>query len=238
MVALGSSADAQDLSAGKSPSQLFATDCSACHKSAQGLARGKDASSLASFLREHYTTKPQNAGALAGYLASVGGRAVDAPRQRPATATPPERTAVPASPDATTAARPRTVLPAGEGAAATRANPPAKPMTRAERMKLYSTSGDVSHPDDRPDAARQSEAPAARLNAYATSGGDVDAVGRDAAASSTGEPRERRVRAPESPAPVPEAPAVTAPDAPSLPSAAGPAPSSATPSSQPSEESR
>ncbi|MGC2774663.1 MAG: hypothetical protein WA418_03395, partial [Bradyrhizobium sp.] len=55
-MALGSSAGAQDFSVGKTPAQLFATDCAACHKTAQGLARGKDASSLASFLREHYTT--------------------------------------------------------------------------------------------------------------------------------------------------------------------------------------
>src|SRR3990170_8194933 len=79
---------AQDYSAGKTPAQLFASDCSGCHKSPQGLARGNGQSSLASFLREHYTTKPATAGALAAYLAgfpaSGGGDA--RARQTPAAA--------------------------------------------------------------------------------------------------------------------------------------------------------
>src|SRR5215467_4417841 len=59
---------AQDFSAGKTAAQLFASDCSACHKSPGGLAKGQSASSLTSFLRGHYTTKPESAAALAAYL--------------------------------------------------------------------------------------------------------------------------------------------------------------------------
>jgi len=71
----GGPALAQDFTQGKSPAQLFAGDCAACHKSPQGLAKG-DARSIAGFLREHYTTKPEMADALAAYLlASGGGRA-------------------------------------------------------------------------------------------------------------------------------------------------------------------
>ena len=44
---------AQDYSAGKTPTQLFASHCSACHKSPGGLAKGRDARSLTSFLKEH-----------------------------------------------------------------------------------------------------------------------------------------------------------------------------------------
>ncbi len=66
-------ANAQDYSAGKTPAQLFASDCSACHKSPQGLAKGSDTRSLANFLREHYTTKPESAGALAAFVAGAGG---------------------------------------------------------------------------------------------------------------------------------------------------------------------
>jgi hypothetical protein len=62
---------AQDFTEGKSPAQLFAGDCAACHKSPQGLAKS-DARSVASFLREHYTTKPEMADALAAYLLSSG----------------------------------------------------------------------------------------------------------------------------------------------------------------------
>ncbi len=62
----------QDFSAGKTAAQLFGSDCSACHKSPAGLAKGQSVSSLTSFLREHYTTKSESAAALAAYLASAG----------------------------------------------------------------------------------------------------------------------------------------------------------------------
>ncbi|MBO0759142.1 MAG: hypothetical protein J2P54_25150, partial [Bradyrhizobiaceae bacterium] len=62
---------AQDFTEGKSPAQLFAGDCAACHKSPQGLAKS-DARAVASFLREHYTTKPEMADALAAYLLASG----------------------------------------------------------------------------------------------------------------------------------------------------------------------
>jgi hypothetical protein len=82
-----------DYSAGKTPAQLFTTDCASCHKSPQGLARGKDQSALASFLRAHYTTKPATAGALAAYLSSVGAGSARAPaaERRPARAEPVEQ---------------------------------------------------------------------------------------------------------------------------------------------------
>jgi hypothetical protein len=60
-----------DYSAGKSAPQLFGSDCSACHQSPQGLAKGRDASALSSFLREHYTTGGASAGLLANYLAGL-----------------------------------------------------------------------------------------------------------------------------------------------------------------------
>jgi hypothetical protein len=63
---------AQDFSAGKTAAQLFASDCSACHKSPAGLAKGQSVSSLTSFLREHYTTKAESAAALAAYLTTAG----------------------------------------------------------------------------------------------------------------------------------------------------------------------
>jgi hypothetical protein len=70
-----------DYSAGKSPAQLFAGDCSTCHKSPRGLAKGQDSRSLSDFLREHYTTRPENASALAAYLLGNPGPAVE-PRQQ------------------------------------------------------------------------------------------------------------------------------------------------------------
>ncbi|MGB7836397.1 MAG: hypothetical protein WBL84_29780, partial [Xanthobacteraceae bacterium] len=72
VVALPGLALAQiDFSARKSPEQLFASDCSACHPLPQGLGRGRDARSLTGFLHEHYTTKAQYAAVIANYLLRV-----------------------------------------------------------------------------------------------------------------------------------------------------------------------
>jgi hypothetical protein len=79
--ALTTGAVAQEsLDKGKSAAQLFASDCSPCHKSPQGLARSGGLFGLDGFLREHYTASRESASAIASYLkamdtASTGGRA-------------------------------------------------------------------------------------------------------------------------------------------------------------------
>jgi hypothetical protein len=65
-------AQAENLDAGKSPSQLFAGTCSECHKSAHGLLKKVPAGSLPGFLREHYTTSGQVAAVLSAYLIANG----------------------------------------------------------------------------------------------------------------------------------------------------------------------
>jgi len=65
-------AQATNLEAGKSPSQIFAGTCNACHKSPRGLLKTVPAGSLATFLRQHYTTSPEMAGVLASFLISNG----------------------------------------------------------------------------------------------------------------------------------------------------------------------
>jgi hypothetical protein len=73
-----------DLNEGKSPAELFQAGCSVCHQSATGLAKGRREGELANFLRQHYTSSVQHAGALAGYLTSGGrgGPAVAAPSRQ------------------------------------------------------------------------------------------------------------------------------------------------------------
>ena len=66
------SGHAQNLEAGKSPSQIFAGACAACHKSPRGLLKSVPAGSLPSFLRQHYTTSSDMAGVLSSYLISNG----------------------------------------------------------------------------------------------------------------------------------------------------------------------
>jgi hypothetical protein len=65
-------AQATNLEAGKSPSQIFAGTCTACHKSPRGLLKSVPASSLPGFLRQHYTTSSDMASVLSSYLVSNG----------------------------------------------------------------------------------------------------------------------------------------------------------------------
>jgi len=65
-------AQATNLEAGKSPSQIFGGTCTACHKSPRGLLKSVPAGSLPSFLRQHYTTSPEMAGVLSSFLISNG----------------------------------------------------------------------------------------------------------------------------------------------------------------------
>jgi hypothetical protein len=69
----GTAATAQDLTAGKTPAQLFHSDCAECHRSPGSVAGTRDVHELAAFLREHYTTKSETAGALAAYVSSFAG---------------------------------------------------------------------------------------------------------------------------------------------------------------------
>jgi hypothetical protein len=63
---------AQNLEAGKSPSQIFSGTCTACHKGARGLLKTVAPGSLPGFLRQHYTTSSEMASVLSAYLVSNG----------------------------------------------------------------------------------------------------------------------------------------------------------------------
>jgi hypothetical protein len=78
----GSPAHGQDLTAGKSGAELFAQNCTMCHRSARGLIKTAHAFSLNSFLRQHYTTSANSANLLAAYLRSADTGAAPAARQR------------------------------------------------------------------------------------------------------------------------------------------------------------
>jgi hypothetical protein len=66
--ALAGPAFAQNLDAGKPPSQIFSEVCASCHHSVRELKNNASAG----FLREHYTTGSDMASTMASYLASVG----------------------------------------------------------------------------------------------------------------------------------------------------------------------
>ncbi|MES2031983.1 MAG: hypothetical protein V4477_22620, partial [Pseudomonadota bacterium] len=65
-------AQAQNLEAGKSPSQIFAGGCAVCHKSPRGLLKTVAPGALPAFLRQHYTTSTDMAASMAAYVVSNG----------------------------------------------------------------------------------------------------------------------------------------------------------------------
>jgi hypothetical protein len=80
-VAADAPAQAQsNLDAGKSAAQIFADTCNACHRGPREVRP-----TSAAFLREHYTTGPREAAAMAAYLASIGSDARAVQQRRPPT---------------------------------------------------------------------------------------------------------------------------------------------------------
>ena len=76
-------AQAQDnLDAGKTPAQLYASNCAICHKSPQGLGQAGGIFGLSGFLRQHYTASRESAAAIAAYVQSIDKG--PAPTKRPA----------------------------------------------------------------------------------------------------------------------------------------------------------
>jgi len=73
LVLVAAPAGAQEsLDSGKTPAQLFASDCAICHKTPQGLAKAGGLLGLDTFLRQHYTASRESAAAIAAYLQAVG----------------------------------------------------------------------------------------------------------------------------------------------------------------------
>ena len=126
---LSPSAAQSNLDAGKSPAQIFSDTCNACHRNPREI---KPAS--AAFLREHYTTGPREAAAMAGYLASVGSDPNAVKQRRPpamgAGQTPPAEAKpgqAPAQPTATAVTPvPPAPVPNGAGAGSPASPAPAE----------------------------------------------------------------------------------------------------------------
>lgn len=85
----------ESLDKGKTPAQLFASDCAGCHKSPQGLAKSGGLLGLDSFLREHYTASRESATAIANYLKAMDSGPAGAGRASKRTAKGDEKAARP-----------------------------------------------------------------------------------------------------------------------------------------------
>jgi len=69
---IGTAGAVENLEAGKPPSAIFSSTCSLCHKSPRGLLKTVAPGSLPGFLRQHYTTSTDMAGAMSAYVLSNG----------------------------------------------------------------------------------------------------------------------------------------------------------------------
>jgi hypothetical protein len=154
-------AQAQNLEAGKSPSQIFAGTCTVCHKSPRGLLKTVPAASLQGFLRQHYTTSPEMAALLSGFLVSNGAadtRYVGAPPKEgrvPKSEARPDGS--PEQPDRSG----RRLRPASPEAARSDAGPPeaaAKPdadgLSEAPTGRRSRNAKRLARPEEAPDAGK------------------------------------------------------------------------------------
>ena len=123
---------------GKTPAQIFANDCAACHKGARGLARGRDSGTLADFLREHYTTNRDQAAALAAYVLGAGGNQSGERTQKPT----PERARAPAEEQKPSERQARRPASPEEGTRATEK----PPRPAAEEAKRQEETGPAEEP--------------------------------------------------------------------------------------------
>lgn len=117
----------ENLEAGKSPAQIFAGTCNACHKSPRGLLRTVPASSLPGFLRQHYTTSGNMASVLSAYLVANGAadtrpqkdaKSKDGTKEARAPADARQQSRLPQPGETTDPMRPDLVRPAGPTQAA------------------------------------------------------------------------------------------------------------------------
>jgi hypothetical protein len=166
------SAPAQDLTAGKTPAELFRSDCAECHRSPSSLARTHDVRGLAEFLRAHYTTKSETAGALAAY---VSGFAAGGPAAR-------TRGAGVAAPTTggyrQTGRRNRgeAEAAANEGDAGAQARPVENPGKRHRRSTSFSDDGEKRSADNDSEVPRP---PGGNLTPSASSKANARTRGRE-----------------------------------------------------------
>jgi hypothetical protein len=250
-------ARAEDLTAGKTPAQLFRSDCGACHHSPNGLVKERgNVSGLAAFLREHYTTKAESAAALAAYvsgLAPAGGGSARNGRERRRSEGDAPLTAAPAEHH-----RPAVEEPAGAAQPGVEffEPPPADdpPHRRhsgsqpdAGKRRAAHDDGDAPRPPREVATAKSNAAtrasqpqpasdPLARLRSYLSSGLNSESASAQAARTGAPKARKRRPDADETttaPRENPEAPSAADAEPRPQPAAAASAPAETAPQGEP-----
>ena len=236
---------AQDFTAGKTPAQLFSSDCSTCHHLPNGLGKKYDTVTLGSFLREHYTTKPDTAGALAKYVMGFatlraapitapsgdeggGARSAEDPRTRRRTSNlsgdgeKPKRPRPPSNSQSHEEPPKPSAATAPPSAATVAVAPPAAPRN-AGPAQAASSDGDSSPPVAKLNDYARSGAPVvphedaiSRIRAYATSGAGPQEAAAEAPKPASGKPHRRSDSGAQPPQ---AAPVNVAPQVPAAPAA-------------------
>jgi hypothetical protein len=205
----------QDFTAGKTPAQLFSSDCAECHRTPNGLAKKLDAKTLSGFLREHYTTKPETAGALAGYVAGFAGNGPPDVRNRAGAG--PTAPGVAAGERGDRRNRRDAEATGGEDARSA-SRPPEEPQGRrrrtvnlsgdGEKRRVVRADGDAPRPPGNvaapppppriapgpAEGAREATDPAARLRTYVFSGLGSESAIAEAAKTPSQKSRRRQAR--------------------------------------------
>jgi hypothetical protein len=166
--ALVSSAGAQNLDAGKPPSQIFAEGCANCHRSVRDFKNGVSVS----FLREHYTTSSDMASTMAAYLAGVrsdprsaspapksNGTTAATPREPPATENPRDRRTQQSgdSKPAPQTGDPKAASQAGDPKATPPGSSRTRPGTARAEAAKPGTAGETKPPAAAPPALEEFE---------------------------------------------------------------------------------
>jgi mono/diheme cytochrome c family protein len=232
------SAPAQDLTAGKTPAQLFRSDCVECHRSPGGMARTRDVRALADFLREHYTSKSETAGALAAYVSSFaagepagrnratapvtgGYREVGRRNRGEADATANEGdTGAQASPAEDRAGRHRRTTSLSGDREKRRSDSDGE-VSRPPAGILTTPASPKSNARTRSRESRDASHPMSRLHSYLSSGGGTENAIEDAGKTRAPKARKRRNRA-NTDLPTPDARANTKTDADTPPAVSSP----------------
>lgn len=140
----------ESLDLGKTPAQLFASDCAICHKSVNGLGRNAGIFGLDSFLRQHYTASRESAAAISAYIQAMDRGAPPAPAKRT------KRTAK-GSDGKETGKKPVSAKPGEAKPADTKAEP--KPETKASEAKpAESKPAEAKPAEAKPAEAKPAEA--------------------------------------------------------------------------------
>jgi hypothetical protein len=166
----GGAALAQDFAAGKTPAQLFGSDCSDCHRLPNGLGKKYDVAGLSGFLREHYTARPDSAGALAKYVMGFANA-----RAMPTTV-PSAGDAVAAKPVEEPKARRRTSNLSGDGVKRPRSPVAAEPPAAAVEAVVEPTAATQKPPPERGSESETSP-PVAKPNNYARPSSNTESTG-------------------------------------------------------------